>query len=687
MDPSASDMKGGNNNNTNSKPRACMIPQKDVFEFFRCVQTIPVEEFKAIKGGEKAGAASSTKKYLDDDVSVNDTEEDAENGQLTHLKRSDSFMSVVADTDSTSSTSSLSFGSGKRFSFLRRNSTLFGHDTLPSTNDDSPAEVQYAIRGMIAPRDELEQVFVQQNFDAISSLCNNYEMPWKDLIIRPQAGFVVKTQRRLLAKKSFVSIAGTTEGINSTNGPSTAVVTASILYLNICHHAQVGMITKINQQQNGTPNKQIEESIPFILGSWKESTQRVQQHQVIQIATLDIVIPSHYIELVKKDVKQQEIIAMAILQALHTMNIALETNYSFPAIGSQYVFNIDHILSPTSASSSNTNHHNNSDNQFVIPEVFNITEEEKTNYAIAFVGKFYKQGYTACHSYWKERHFLLTESTLQYYALNGSFQYNYHAEEGIQFTYDDDSNEFDSPKGSFPFTIVNNFYQATEQKYLICCVAQEQTRQQLHTIFQLRQAMYLTMKGLICVPTRKCGYLQKLGHWRKNWKSRYFLLDFGELSYYQIKDQFPLLAKWKRHQLAKRQSSTSNNRNSSITQQQKDEENDQSRLTTASTQPSPLLEGNNSNSEVFYSILKKTQQLKGKISLQDAKVNIVWTNDAKTGQLNRNIFRLRITIPNNNKRSKDDDFDLLLQMQSLEELHAWYEVVEEHIHYANQYNN
>lgn len=197
------------------------------------------------------------------------------------------------------------------------------------------------------------------------------------------------------------------------------------------------------------------------------------------------------------------------------MNVILDTNFALPIIAGGYI-----------TTTTTTNNNNNNNNVIKIPPVINLTEEEKLSYCPCFIGKLFKQGHR--FKTWKERLIFFTESKMQYFDLKMSYQGDLDIEEcHIQDIKIEDCNAM---KNSFPFQIKNY---ATGGEFMNCYVLNAQYKELLALLFTMKLNHIEALKTLINIPSIKTGMLKKQGHLIKNWKSRYFILNYGVMCYYE----------------------------------------------------------------------------------------------------------------------------------------------------------
>jgi len=253
-------------------------------------------------------------------------------------------------------------------------------------------------------------------------------------------------------------------------------------------------------------------------------------------------------------------LAIEILQRLSTMNVILDSNFALPVVPGGYV----------SISTSNI---------VKIPPILNLTEEEQASFVFCFVGKLFKQGHR--YKSWKERLVFFTESKMQYFDMKMAFQGSFDIEEGS--VNDLTISECSAPQNSFPFQIKNH---ASGGEFMNCYVLNDQYKELISLLFNIKLSHIEALKILINIPSIKTGILKKQGHIVKNWKSRYFILNYGVLSYYEKNDVEKIGVK---------------------------------------------------------------EAPKGKVILKNATVSVVLTDEVTGKQLGTNEFRLQVTDAENNK--------------------------------------
>jgi hypothetical protein len=91
-----------------------------------------------------------------------------------------------------------------------------------------------------------------------------------------------------------------------------------------------------------------------------------------------------------------------------------------------------------------------------------------------------------------------------------------------------------APNNSYPFQM-KNF--ASGGEYLYCYVTSEILRELLILILQVKNGYPNAIMVLINIPLMKTGWLKKQGHMIKNWKERFFILNYGILQCYENNGQ------------------------------------------------------------------------------------------------------------------------------------------------------
>lgn len=189
------------------------------------------------------------------------------------------------------------------------------------------------------------------------------------------------------------------------------------------------------------------------------------------------------------------------------MNVILDTNFALPVVPGGYV--------PPSPSPI-----------IKIPPVINLTEEEKASYVVCYIGKLFKQGHR--YKTWKERLIFFAESKMQYFDLKMAYQGEFDIEEcSIK---DLTTEECSAPNATFAFQIKNH---ASGGEFMNCYVQNVQYKELLSLLFQIKLHHIEALKILINIPSMKTGFLKKQGHVVKNWKMRYFILNYGVIAYYE----------------------------------------------------------------------------------------------------------------------------------------------------------
>jgi hypothetical protein len=303
-----------------------------------------------------------------------------------------------------------------------------------------------------------------------------------------------------------------------------------------------------------------------------------------------------------------------------------------------------------------------------IPPIINLTEEEKGIYSVGFIGKLFKQGHNV--KSWKERLVLIAENKLQYFDLKMIYKGEFHVEDcqvelvinpsSANSTHNNNNNNLldinhssvastittntmsfsfsptaittnstnsstltnqsvSAPSNAFAFQLSNY---ATGGEFLICYVLSEYMRDLYHLILQTRNGHIQSIKALMQIPDMKTGWLLKQGHILRNWKKRFFVLNYGILTYYD-------------------DDNVANNKGVSETS-------------------------------------------KGKINLKNAQVTIVVADDSATtttGGGKLTDIEQRICIQENNNNNNK----LIVQMKNKDEKKEWFDALKRHVVYANEY--
>jgi hypothetical protein len=165
----------------------------------------------------------------------------------------------------------------------------------------------------------------------------------------------------------------------------------------------------------------------------------------------------------------------------------------------------------------------------IIPPVVNLTEEEKKRLGAAFIGKMFKQGHGV--KTWKERLVLIADSRLQYFDMKMNFKGEFVTEDcTVDTGYTTATGLPSSASSAFPFQIKS--YAAGGQ-FLNCYVTASHMRDLFQLALETRSSHMEAVKQLVSIPAMKTGWLLKQGHVIRNWKKRFFVLNYGELSYYE----------------------------------------------------------------------------------------------------------------------------------------------------------
>lgn len=154
-----------------------------------------------------------------------------------------------------------------------------------------------------------------------------------------------------------------------------------------------------------------------------------------------------------------------------------------------------------------------------------MTEFEKGDFSMAFIGKLFKQGHR--YKTWKERLFLYSEITLQYYDLKMNYQGEFPCEEcnaeSMTVT------QCSAPKATYPFMLSNY---SSGGEFLNCYTDSASFQSLFIYLVILKLTHFHAIKSLINIPPMKKGWIKKQGHVVKNWKNRFFILNYGVLTYY-----------------------------------------------------------------------------------------------------------------------------------------------------------
>jgi hypothetical protein len=224
---------------------------------------------------------------------------------------------------------------------------------------------------------------------------------------------------------------------------------------------------------------------------------------------VDVVVQTKVFQLAEKDTDLKDGLTIEILQRLVALNVQLDNNFAL--LESIYVSPL--VMNPEQK-------------KIEVVPVLNMTEFEKGCYCFSFLGKLFKQGHR--YKTWKERLFYLTDSTMHYFDLKMTFQGEFACEEcSVESV---PHSECTAPKNTFPIKLTN--YSAGGE-FLYCYTQDSVFQELLSLMVTLKLAHFYAIKSLINIPPLKRGFMKKQGHLIRNWKSRFFILNYGILSYYE----------------------------------------------------------------------------------------------------------------------------------------------------------
>ncbi len=145
-----------------------------------------------------------------------------------------------------------------------RESSISRSTVVDLLEDSGKYGFDTTMKVMVLPRDELENL-TAKNFNVVLEAMSQFEQDIKDIIIYPEAGFVILAQQIRPVRRIFI---------------------------NICHHRAVGLKTSFTKNL-----KEIPRPCPFIIGQVDESyTDSSGKGMVV-----NIVIPSSVINAVVQD--------------------------------------------------------------------------------------------------------------------------------------------------------------------------------------------------------------------------------------------------------------------------------------------------------------------------------------------------------------------------------------------------
>ncbi len=197
-----------------------------------------------------------------------------------------------------------------------------------------------------------------------------------------------------------------------------------------------------------------------------------------------------------------------MLENVSRLNVKFDSNFILPLVSGGYVGKNGGKIFP----------------------VINQTEEEKRNYTMSFVGKFYKQGHGV--KSWKERLVQIVDGRLKYFDLNSTYKGEFNIDD-CNVTYVPNA-ECASPPDTYPFKMTNF---VTGGEFMYCYVPNSDLRELFSLVIVTKAKQLSISKDLITIPDLTTGWLKKQGHLVKNWKKRFFVLSYGVIKYYEKNGQ------------------------------------------------------------------------------------------------------------------------------------------------------
>lgn len=433
---------------------------------------------------------------------------------------------------------------------------LRGSTILASVGESAALGVDRTLKAMILPRENVTRLF-GKNFNFILDAMKSYEVNLKDLVLYPEPGFVIAVMRQRPAKR---------------------------LYVNVTHHPAVGFVTqqfnnnvlassggeggdedKPSPSNSGGGAKRrsyvytlpagrtdvIPKPLPHVIGNVSDEvedpfddlnaqnsfqpsnpTNNISNGNSGGRATVvDVVVPSavFFAALQDKSGDLREQLAKEILVRISQLHVRLSSDFQ--------------LLTHPLYLQTNKLFLQQEELVDVVAPVLNLTEQEKTIYSAAFIGKMFKQGHSV--KSWKERLCFIAENKLQYFDLRMNFKGEFNVEDCVANLVDASNGGSNNgpeegtvltnksmgiPGGGFGFQLSNY---ASGGQFLNCYVLSEYIRDLYQLVLSSRNAYISSMKALIQIPDMKTGWLLKQGHLVKNWKRRFFVLNYGVLSYYE----------------------------------------------------------------------------------------------------------------------------------------------------------
>lgn len=425
---------------------------------------------------------------------------------------------------------------------------LRGSTILATVGDSAGLGVDRTLKSMVLPREELSRLF-GKNFNFILDTMKSHEVNLKDILLYPEPGFVISVMRQRPSQR---------------------------LYINVTHHPAVGFVTQLfangggggggDEYGNASPStaastptgsgkrrsyiytlptgrtNEIPKPLPHIIGQVSadvadpfEASSSNSGNNGGRATVVDIVVPSaiFFAALQDKTGDLREQLAKEVLVRLAALHIRLAPDFQ--------------LLTQPLYLQTNALFLRQDELSEVVPPVLNLTETEKTIYSAAFIGKVFKQGHGV--KSWKERLTFVAENKLQYFDLRMNFKGEFNVEDCSLAQIDATSNATESrdsetaagslvggakamgiPSTGFGFQLVNY---ASGGQFLNCYVLSEYMRDLYQLVLSARNAHISSLKTLIQIPDMKTGWLLKQGHLVRNWRRRFFVLNYGVLSYYE----------------------------------------------------------------------------------------------------------------------------------------------------------
>lgn len=152
---------------------------------------------------------------------------------------------------------------------FERQSSTFSTENIFNSFGTNPQGIQRLLKAIVVPRSELDKL-MERNFNPILEAINSYEVEMKEVVLYPEAGFVVLAQQIKPVRK---------------------------IYINVCHHPAVGI--KTPEIDSISAETGILKPCPFVLGqvNYSSSDNAFTGKAMI----IDIVIPSSIMILVIAD--------------------------------------------------------------------------------------------------------------------------------------------------------------------------------------------------------------------------------------------------------------------------------------------------------------------------------------------------------------------------------------------------